>query len=718
MRYAIRPVPCSRFLQAPVKRLSSLALSLLLAACGSNHTDSAIAPSAASTPAPAPAPVPTAANTVVAYPSETAELKLYAGQSRQITLSFKTSDGGSATALALDMPAGGLPAGWSIAGSRMRCEQVDVDNLCQIALAYAPTAAEQPSVVSFPYSYRNNRGEAGAGSIAIAYRALPVNAATTALLPAGPVKGVVGKTVTVLLSFGTNDDSPATDLHLDTGLAALPAGWTSPAAGLDCANFGAGSTCRLALIYAPASAAPASALGIGYRYRDSSGKQQTATATIDYSAVAANTVGVSLDPAGVVRARAGASQQVKLAFSPSDINPASKLRLLTDTGKLPAGWTVKDSTLPCEKVDGSGGCGMTLVYAPGPDQPAGTLAIDYAYTDAAGRELAGATALSYASHDYRVYVTDYGDIAGGATVGGGVRQCEQNSDGTLRACVKVDTAWPIFGVSEIGVYGSRAYVGAVTGTINGVNVPDRQVAVCNIAADNALVDCAGAGRYFNQLVALAVGRLGAFVISAGDDQVDFSLFYCKPAQDGYPDMQACGVVGREAFPETFPYAVTSTDANVYVAATDPSRAKKQAIFSCVVADSRLDCKYFDWGIEEKQLIERMSFGQAGGRSYLYLATSALLAPDQGGRIVKCQLVDGVANKCGQGTVPKGLQDADLIRIRDLRIVGNSAWLVTGKDSLSAAVYRCAIDQQTGDLDFCASAGNVEGAVRNFGIAVR
>lgn len=721
MRYVILSCCDGRFPKIPARCLPSLLFTLLLAACGGgNDIGSAVVPGPGPSPTPTPTPTPTpiVANTVVANSSETAELKLYAGQSRQITLSFRASDGGSASELALAMPAGGLPAAWRVDSKRMRCEQVDGDQLCQIALTYAPAAAEPAAVVSFPYSYRNNQGDAGAGTIAIAYRALAVNAATTALLPAGPVRGVVGKASTVLLGFGTNDNSPATELHIDTDLAALPAGWTSPAPSFDCPNFGGRSVCMLALSYAPASAAPTALLPIAYRYRDSSGKQQIATASIDYSATAPNTVDASLFPAGVVRARAGTSQQVTLTFAPSDGIPASKLSLTTDT--LPTGWTVKASTLPCAKVDGSGGCALTLLYTPGADQPSGKMTIEYAYTDATGRELAGKTELPYSSHDYRVYVTDYGAFEGNKTIGGGVRQCELTSDGNLNACMKVDTAWPVFGTSEIVIHGARAYVGAVTGTFGSVFVPDRQVTVCNISAYNALTDCTGAGPLFNQLVGLTVSRLGAFVVAVHNKLGHFDLAYCRAADDGYPDLEACALAPPETFPRMFPYAVTSTDGNVYLAATDQVRQKSQAVFSCFVDKLTIGCKNFEWGIKEGQLIERMSVGQAAGKSYLYLATSALVDPqNNGGRIVKCLAGDdGVVAECGKGTVPKGLEDADLKRIRDLRIVGDTAWLVTGHDALSAAVYKCPVNQQTGDIDYCESAGNVEGAVRNFGIAVR
>jgi hypothetical protein len=692
------------------KLLPGLVFGFSLAACGGNDYDSPVIPS------PTPTPTPTVSNTVVAYPSDAAELKLYAGQSRQLTLSFRTSDGGSASALALAVPASGLPAGWSIGSNRKACELVDAGNLCQVALTYAPATAEQCSVVTFPYSYRNNKGDAATGNIAIAYRALGVNAATAALLPAGQVRGVTGNTRAILLSFGTNDDSPAADLHVDTDLAALPAGWSSPAIGLDCAGFGAKSLCQLALSYTPTSAAPASVLAIDYRYKDSSGKQQTATANIDYSATAPNTVDVGLSPAGVVRARAGASQQVQLTFAPSDSSPASALRLMTDVARLPAGWSVQASTLPCATVDGSGGCRLTLSYAPVPDQPAGKLDIDYAYTDATGRELTGKTTVRYASHDYRVYVTDYGDIVDGEPVGGGVRQCELDGAGKLSACVKVATAWPIFGVSEIVIYGSHAYIGAVTGNFSEINVRPRQITVCNIADDNALVDCAGSGLLVDQLTGLQVSGLGVFVLSVPNGFLQVG--YCKLTSEGQLDTPTCGFVRPELFSNGVPYAMTSTDTGVYFASGDRATTQNLSFCTLNAESTGLNCLNFGLGRPE-QSVERMSSGQAGGKPYLYLATSSLAAPGTaGGRIFKCAIgEDGAVTGCERGVVPPGLSNADLIRIRDIRIVRNSAWLVTGATTTSAKVYQCQIDQQTGDLKACVNAGEVEG-VRNFGIAVR
>ena len=409
----------------------------------------------------------------------------------------------------------------------------------------------------------------------------------------------------------------------------------------------------------------------------------------------ANTVIASQSPEGLIRASAGTSQQVTLRFAPSDGSAASALRLSTDAGRLPEGWAVKASTLPCATVDSGGGCYATLAYAPGPDQRAGKLDLDYAYTDASGRELSGRATIAYASHDYRGYVTDYGDIVDGEPVGGGVRQCELDSDGKLSACKIVDTAWPIFGVDDIAIYNGHAYIGAITGEFPELNqrLNPRQLTVCNVADDNALVDCAGSGPLFDGLIGLQVSRLGVFVISTPQGFLQIS--HCTLAGDGGLDTPICGEVRPTLFKVGLPYAMTSTDTRLYISATDNTTT--QNLYSCQLAagGDRIDCEFFSLGVST-QLIERMSTGQAGGKSYLYLATSPPAA-SMGGNIVKCAInQDESAESCGPGRVPAGLSGSDLRNIGDIRIVRDSAYLVTGDIPINRKIYRCPINQATGD----------------------
>jgi hypothetical protein len=698
----------------------SLTLALLLAGCGGSSNDAGTA--AQSTTPTTPVSVPltplepaVTPNTVVASSSELAELQVYAGQSRNVTLVFRTSDGGSATDLALAAPAAGFPTGWSISGSAL-CAQVEANGQCQVALTYAPAAAAPSSSITLPYSYRNNKGDASTGSVAVPFRALAVNAAVAKVDPAGAIRGLVGKASAVTLSFTTNDGSAATGLHLDDNLSALPAGWTSASTGLDCASFGAGSSCQLALSYAPATPTPASALAISYRYRDSSGKQQTGTTSIAYSAVGPNTVNATASPAGVVRARSGSSQQVALTFTPSDSSAASNLRLTTSVAALPPEWTITQSTLPCAQVGADGACTLTLRYKPGANQPAGKLDLDYAYTDAVGRELAGKTSIAYASRDFQVYVGDYG-IAKSGSLAGRVRQCERDSAGKLVNCIQVDGTFPSYGANNVVVYGARAYLGIYGNPALYPDMVDRPVITCTIADDNALVGCKDSGPVFDQLTNLEINRLGALVLAVPSTGPRIPhLTRCGLDSDGTLDSNACHNFDSKFFDSTILTAMTSANDMIYVSGSNFSTA--QNLYSCALVDDGLKCSTFALGAPD-QIVQRMSRGQAGDQAYLYLATASRTDPQKvPGTVAKCALdADGLVLACYPVPLPPGLQQAELTRISDIKIVGLTAYLVTGQTDDSRNVYQCPIEQKTGDLAACVSNGTIAGLATS-SIAVR
>ena len=637
MRIHVHPRKARQLAPIQARAWISLTLAVLLAGCGGSSGDAGTAAQSTTPTTPVSVPLtplePAATpNTVVASSSEPAELQVYAGQSRDVTLVFKTSDGGAATDLTLAAPAAGFPAGWSISG-RALCAQVEARGQCQVVLTYAPAAAAPSSSITLPYSYRNNKGDASTGSVAVPFRALAVNAAVATVDPAGAIRGLVGKASAVTLRFTTNDGSAATALHLDDNLSALPAGWTSASTGLDCASFGAGSSCQLALSYAPAAPTPASALAINYRYRDSSGKQQTGTTSIAYSAVGPNTVIASASPAGVVRARSGSSQQVVLTFTPSDSGAAGNLRLTTSVATLPPEWTVSQSTLPCAQVGADGACTLTLRYKPGANQPAGKLDLDYAYTDAVGRELAGNTSVAYASHNYQVYVGDYG-IADSGSLAGGVRQCELDSAGKLANCVEAAGTFPRYGANNVVVYGARAHVGSHTDPGQG-----RAVGSCRIADDNALVDCADSGPVFDQLSNLEVNRLGALVLAVPSTLPPIPhLTRCGLDSDGALDSSACQTFDYKTFDALALTAMTSANDMIYVSGSDFSTA--QNLYSCALAGDGLKCATLSLGPPGAlgQIVLRMSRGQAGDQAYLYLATASVSDPQKvPGTIAKCAL---------------------------------------------------------------------------------
>lgn len=115
----------------------------------------------------------------------------------------------------------------------------------------------------------------------------------------------------------------------------------------------------------------------------------------------------------------------------------------------------------------------------------------------------------------------------------------------------------------------------------------------------------------------------------------------------------------------------------------------------------------------------MSRGQAGGQTYLYLATAPRLDPQKvPGAIVKCALdADALVAACAELALPKGLETTDLTRISDIRIAGPTAYLVTGQTDDTRKVYQCIVEQKTGDLAECSSAGDVGGLI-NSSISVR
>ena len=86
--------------------------------------------------------------------------------SQAVTVTFSTSDGAPATALSVSGLAA-MPADWSGPGS-FSCATVSNGTVCQLTLTYAPPAAESGNF-QLTYSYTNNAGMAGQGTVTINY---------------------------------------------------------------------------------------------------------------------------------------------------------------------------------------------------------------------------------------------------------------------------------------------------------------------------------------------------------------------------------------------------------------------------------------------------------------------------------------------------------------------------------------------------------------------
>jgi hypothetical protein len=80
------------------------------------------------------------------------------------------SDGNPASALSITSGLNPLPAGWSAGSGTFSCTSVSVGTGCQLALSYAPAAADS-GTVTLGFSYTNNSGTAKTGTISIPYTA-------------------------------------------------------------------------------------------------------------------------------------------------------------------------------------------------------------------------------------------------------------------------------------------------------------------------------------------------------------------------------------------------------------------------------------------------------------------------------------------------------------------------------------------------------------------
>jgi hypothetical protein len=97
-------------------------------------------------------------------------LNVMTGTTTPVTVNFVTSDGNPASTFTITSPLSPLPAGWSTGSSTLSCTSVTTGTSCQLALSYAPTAADSGSI-TLTYGYANNSGIAKAGMVTIPYTA-------------------------------------------------------------------------------------------------------------------------------------------------------------------------------------------------------------------------------------------------------------------------------------------------------------------------------------------------------------------------------------------------------------------------------------------------------------------------------------------------------------------------------------------------------------------
>jgi hypothetical protein len=107
-------------------------------------------------------------NSVQGSVSPVLPLLVSSGSTTPVVVSFTTSDGNPASGLVLTPSS--IPAGWSIP-SPMSCTSVDgTAATCQFSLSYQPLMPDS-GTLSLGYSYTNNAGQAGSGTLTIQYSA-------------------------------------------------------------------------------------------------------------------------------------------------------------------------------------------------------------------------------------------------------------------------------------------------------------------------------------------------------------------------------------------------------------------------------------------------------------------------------------------------------------------------------------------------------------------
>src|SRR5262249_35543634 len=110
-------------------------------------------------------------NTVTATTSPTT-LSVPTGTTTPVSVTFVTDDGNPASDLTVTSGLTPLPTGWSSSAGTFTCASVSTGTGCQLALSYAPTAADS-GTLTLGYSYTNNSGMAKTGTIALTYAAGP-----------------------------------------------------------------------------------------------------------------------------------------------------------------------------------------------------------------------------------------------------------------------------------------------------------------------------------------------------------------------------------------------------------------------------------------------------------------------------------------------------------------------------------------------------------------
>ena len=120
-------------------------------------------------------------DTVSGAVSPSGTVGVLVGASQAVTVVFTTSDGNTASGLAIASGGSGgigsLPSGWSVAGAAttFACSSISSGAGCSLNLSYAPVAGGS-GTLELDFSYFDNAGAAQSGTVSIAYAATALHA--------------------------------------------------------------------------------------------------------------------------------------------------------------------------------------------------------------------------------------------------------------------------------------------------------------------------------------------------------------------------------------------------------------------------------------------------------------------------------------------------------------------------------------------------------------
>jgi hypothetical protein len=337
----------------------------------------------------------TGADTVTATASPAGQITAaIKGGSQAVAVTFDTDDGRTASKVLVTTALGSLPAGWHSARGSFQCASVSTGNGCQLMLTYAPTALGN-GTLKLNYAYDDDAGEAQTGALNVPYEATTNDNVTATPSPIGQINAVVANgSQTVTVVFTTDDGRLATDLQVTSGLATLPAGWTSSANPFACTTLSSGSGCQLTLTYNP-PLRDAGTLTLGYSYTNNANQTKTGTLAIPYRALTDDTIVGTPSPSASLAVLAGSSSTpVTVTFATDDGNPASALTITSGLSPLPAGWTSSSATFSCATISDGTVCQLPLTYAP-TTVGSGTLALGFSYTNDALDLKTGTVSITY-----------------------------------------------------------------------------------------------------------------------------------------------------------------------------------------------------------------------------------------------------------------------------------------------------------------------------------